>query len=168
MTKKSLIGGVAVATAFVIYLLLIFNFYRGTSFYPLYSSEHGSFDYEKAAVLGVEPQSLALDPDTGLYMGMQLVQIRILAGEYRGQIMAVQNPIRYPNNVIVKTGSNIIVCIDTTDQAHPDVSIYSYDRGPFPYLFALLFVVLLCAIGGSRGVRSLPGIIFTFTGIILW
>ncbi len=167
LTRKSLITGAVVAAVLLVYLVLIFSFFKSTPFYHLYSSQPGSYvNYEKAAVLGIQSESLMLDHGSGLYVGSQMVQIRVLTGEHRGQLMTVKNYLNYTTNVKATAGSEVIVCIDTADKNTYDVWIYSYDRGPFLYIFALLFIVILCAIGGSRGIKSVLGIIFTFTSIV--
>ncbi len=166
LTKKSLVSGVVITAVLAAYLVLVVSFYKSTPFYHLYSSQPGAYvNYEKAAVLGIQSESLAR-LSNGLYLGTQDVKIRILTGEHKGQIMTVKNYLNYTTNVRATTGSDVIVIIDTADKNTYDVWIYSYDRGPFLLIFALVFIAVLCAIGGSRGIKSVLGIIFTFTSIV--
>jgi uncharacterized membrane protein len=158
---------VAGAAVLVLYLALIFIFYGHTAFYHLYSSAPGSYvRYEKATVIDVAQNVLHQDPVSGLELGYQTIRIRILTGQHKGEIVTVKNTLSYSNNVLATAGSGVIACIDTANKTHYDVWIYSYNRGPFLYLIIMMFMVLLCAIGGSRGIRSVLGIIFTFTGIV--
>lgn len=155
------------ALALLVYLVLIFIFYKSTPIYHLYSQGPGSHvNYEKAKVIGIQAESISRDHGSGLDVGFQEVELRILTGEHKGEMMTVRNSLNYTTNIRARSGSEVIVCIDTADKNTYDVWIYSYNRGPFLYLFALLFVAILCAIGGSRGIRSVLGIIFTFASIL--
>ena len=136
---------------------------------PVYKrfSSHGAYvRYEKARVLEIEHESLRTDPESGLDLGSQSVKLRILTGERRGTVLTVKNSLGYAGNVRAEAGSNVIVCVDTADRDNFNVWIFSYDRGPFLALFVGVFIVALCVIGGGRGVRSVLGILFTFTGIV--
>jgi len=153
--------------ALVLYLGLIFLFYRHTRINHMYSSAPGSYVcYEKAEVTAVEADFLSRDHATGFDVGYQIVKVRILSGEHAGEVMTIRNTLNYTTNVRARAGARVIVCIDTANKTTYEAWIYSYDRGPYLYLFILLFIVMLCVIGGSRGFRSVLGIVFTFTGII--
>jgi uncharacterized membrane protein len=160
---RVLAGSAAVA----IYVGLLFLFCTHTRIYHLYSSAAGSYvSYEKAYVIAIEKESLGRDRASGLDAGYQTVRIRILTGEHKGEVMTVRNALNYTINVRATAGARVIVCIDTANKNTYSAWIYSYDRGPYLYLFILLFIAALCVIGGSRGIRSVLGIVFTFTGII--
>lgn len=138
----------------------------GAPRYRRYSSGPSAYvRYEKATVLGVEREDLHRDPATGLDLGYQIVRLRILSGEHRGETLAVKNTLGYVGNVKARPGAQLVVCVDTADSTNYNVWIYSHDRGPFLYLFVGLFIALLCLVGGRRGVRSVLGILVTFTGI---
>jgi uncharacterized membrane protein len=155
------------AASLAIYVALTFFFYTHTRIHHLYSSAPGSYvRYEKAHVLEVEQESLTKDPATGFDVGYQTVKIRVLSGEHTGEEMSVRNTLNYTTNVRARPGAGVIVCIDTANKSTYDGWIYSYDRGPYLYLLIGLFIAVLCIVGGSRGVRSVLGIVFTFTGII--
>ena len=150
-----------------IYVGLILLFYSHTRIHHLYSSAPGSYvRYEKARVVAVERESLTKDSATGLDVGGQTVKIKVLTGEHKGEVMSVRNTLNYTTNVRARVGAGVIVCIDTANKNTYDAWIYSYNREPYLYLLVLFFFAILCAIGGSRGARSVLGIVFTFTGII--
>jgi uncharacterized membrane protein len=153
--------------ALALYLGFLYLFCGHTRIHHLYSSAAGSYvRYEKAAVMAVDGEALSIDRASGIEAGYQTVRLRILTGEHRGEILTVRNTLNYTTNVRARAGGRVIVCIDTANKTAYDVWIYSYDRGPGLYLFILLFIAALCIIGGSRGIKSVLGIIFTFTGII--
>jgi len=167
LTSSKVVHALAGAAALAIYLGLILLFYSSTRIHHLYSSAPGSYvRYEKARVVAVEKESLTRDNATGFDVGGQTVSIKVLTGEHKGEVMSVRNTLNYTTNVRARTGTRVIVCIDTANKNTYDAWIYSYDRAPYLYLLALLFFAILCVIGGSRGARSVLGIIFTFTGIL--
>jgi len=157
----------AASAAMAVYLWLIFFFFNHTRIQHFYSSAPGSYvRYEKAKVVSVESETLNKDHATGFDVGYQIVKVKVLTGEHTGETVRVRNSLNYTTNVRARVGATLIVCVDTANKTTYDTWIYSYNRGPYLYLFVLLFIVALCAIGGSRGFRSVLGIIFTFTGII--
>jgi uncharacterized membrane protein len=159
-----LVAGVAAVAA---YAVLLFFFTTQTHTGHLYSSSAGSYvRYEKATILSVEDENIARDTATGIDAGYQSVSLRVLTGEHAGEVMGVRNTLNYTTNVRARKGMRVIICIDTANKTTCDAWIYSYDRGPWLYLFIGLFVLSLCSIGGGRGIRSVLGIAFTFTGII--
>ena len=155
------------SAALLVYFGLIFVFYSHTRIQRLYSSAAGSYvRYEKAEVVSVESETLNKDHATGFDVGYQIVKVKILTGEHTGETVRVRNSLNYTTNVRARVGATLIVCVDTANKTTYDTWIYSYNRGPYLYLFILLFIATLCVIGGSRGFKSVLGIIFTFTGII--
>jgi uncharacterized membrane protein len=160
---RTLAGSAALA----IYLVLIFLFSGHTRIHHLYGSAPGSYvRYEKAKVLEVLTEALSKDNATGFDVGYQTVRIRIVTGEHKGEVMTVKNTLNYTSNVKARAGAEVIVCIDTANKTTYEAWIYSYNRETYLYLFIVLFVAALCTIGGSRGFKSVAGIIFTFSGII--
>ena len=45
-------------------------------------------------------------------------------------------------------------------------SVYSQDREWVIYIFALLYLLALCVIGGKQGIKGCLGLIFTFFCVI--
>lgn len=157
----------AASVALAVYLWLIFFFFSHTRIQPFYSSAPGSYvRYEKAKVAAVESEFLNKDQATGFDVGYQIVKVRIMTGEHSGETVRVRNALNYTTNVRARVGATVIVCVDTANKNTFDTWVYSYNRGPYLYFFVAVFIGMLCAIGGSRGFRSVLGIVFTFTGII--
>jgi uncharacterized membrane protein len=167
LTNSKVVHALAGTVALAIYLGLILLFYSHTRIHHLYSSAPGSYvRYEKARVIVVEKESLTRDNATGFDVGAQTVKIKVLTGEHKGEAMSVRNTLNYTTNVRARVGAGVIVCIDTANKNTYDAWIYSYNRELYLYVLVLLFIAVLCAIGGSRGARSVLGIIFTFSSII--
>ncbi len=167
LTNSKIVRTLAGCAALAIYLGLIFLFNHQTRIPHLYSSASGAYvRYEKARVMAVEKEALTRDKTTDLDVGFQALKIKVLTGEHKGEVISARNTLNYSINVRARAGTRVIVCIDTANKNTYDAWIYSYDREFYLYALVLLFFAVLCAIGGSRGVRSVLGIIFTFTGII--
>jgi uncharacterized membrane protein len=167
LMQGRLLQTLAGAAALAAYLALVFLFYSHTRVNHLYSSSPGSYVcYEKAKVTSVDAEFLNRDHVTGFDVGYQIVKVRILTGEHKGETVTVRNALNYTTNVRARAGATVIVCVDTASKDKYNTWIYSYDRAPYLYLFILLFIVTLCVIGGGRGVKSVLGTIFTFTGIV--
>jgi len=160
-------GGLAGPLALAAYLALIFFFYSTTRIQHLYSSAPGTYvSYEKAHVLAVEKEALSKDRATGFDVGYQTVRIKVLTGEHKGEEISVRNALNYTTNVRASAGAGVIICIDTANKNTYNAWIYSYDRGQFLCILVLAFIAVLCIVGKDRGVKSVLGILFTFTGII--
>jgi uncharacterized membrane protein len=168
LTKEVLRWGSA-AIALALYLGFAIWFGADTSIYHLYRSAGSAHvSYEKALVVSVTAQELERDPDSGgLTMGYQDLVVRLLSGDKAGTEVPVRNFLNYTTNIILKKGDGIIAHVDVADTAHFTVSVYSVNRAPILFILALLFVAALCGIGRRKGARSVLGIVFTFSSIVL-
>ena len=64
---------------------------------------------------------------------------------------------------IKKTGADAAdASADTTDGA----SVYTQDREGVIYIFALIYLLVLCLIGGKQGIKGCLGLVFTFFCVI--
>ncbi|HET6486754.1 MAG TPA: YibE/F family protein, partial [Spirochaetia bacterium] len=159
-----IVAGIGVYVAVGLYLA------SHTSIYRLYrSGGTANVRYEKAIVLGIQDEELVTDKEHGgLLTGYQDVSIRLIRGERAGTELRIQNVLNYTSHFLLKKGDTIIVHVDTADADHFTVSVYSVNRVPVVCLLALAFVAALCGIGGSRGFRSLLGMVFTLSSIFLF
>jgi len=166
LPRRALWDALAGAVVLALFGLAIAGLYTHAPGYKRFSSGASSYvRYEKARVMAIDKESLHRDTTSGLELGYQVATLRILTGEHAGNVLTVKNALSYSSNVKAAAGSDVIICVDTADKDTYEVWIYSYNRGPFLYLYVGLFVAALCTIGGGRGFRSVLGIIFTFTGI---
>ena len=164
-------GKVAVRWTLTVLVLAVYTagawvFGSQTPVYHLYrSSGPARVTYERAQVVSVPGESLDRD-DRGLLTGYQDLQVRILSGPRAGTLENVRNYLNYTTNYRLGPGSEIVAHVDEADADHSTVSVYTPDRtGPI-LLLVLAFTAVLCGVGGWRGVRSLLGILFTFTSLL--
>ena len=97
----------------------------------------------------------------GRRVGDQELEIRILSGDHKDEIMTVTNYMSALFNVDVDQGDRIIVRIMTDEDGSYYASVFNYDRGIVLGVFLLIFFALLAVLGGKKGVGALAGLLFT-------
>lgn len=108
-------------------------------------------------------------PDTwteGRRLGTQYLEVELLSGPYKGTVLETYNYLNAYINVDAKLDSRIIVRLDFDDDgALYIISVPSYDRSLALGGMLLVFVVLLVAIGGRKGVMALLGLAYTLASL---
>ena len=97
----------------------------------------------------------------GRRVGDQELEIRILSGDHKDEIMTVTNYMSALFNVDVQQGDRIIVRIMTDENDSYYASVFNYDRGIVLGGFLLVFFILLAALGGKKGLGALAGLLLT-------
>lgn len=106
------------------------------------------------------------DSGEGRRVGTQELEIRLLAGEHKGEILPLTNYLSALYNVDVGVGDRIIVRLITQEDGSYYASLFNYDRGLVLGGALLLFCAVLVILGGRKGVRALLGLVFTL--LCLW
>ena len=103
----------------------------------------------------------------GLRLGTQEVYVQLDSGENKGQVLPAVNYLNAYVNIDLKEGTGIIVRLDYDEKGNPYVaSIANYNRSVVLIGLALIFAVLLVALGGKKGIAAVTGLIFTI--ICIW
>ncbi len=97
----------------------------------------------------------------GRRVGNQELEIRILSGDHKDEIMTVTNYMSALFNVDVDQGDRIIVRIMTDEDGSYYASVFNYDRGIVLGAFLLIFFALLAILGGKKGIGALAGLLLT-------
>ena len=97
----------------------------------------------------------------GRRVGNQELEIQILSGDHKDEIMTVTNYMSALFNVDVQQGDRIIVRIMTDENGSYYASVFNYDRGIVLGGFLLVFFILLAALGGKKGLGALAGLLLT-------
>lgn len=127
---------------------------------------------QQVFVLGKVTAVLADDavPDTtraeGRRVGTQTLEVQILSGSHKGEIMQLDNHLSALFNVDVQPGSRVVLRLLTGEDGSYYASMFNYDRGIVMAGLALVFVGLLAALGGKKGLRALAGLVFTL--VCVW
>lgn len=150
------------------YVALAFLLSRHTAYYNPYHLAGGdTIAFEKAKIVSVAAESFNKDqkhPD--LLVGSQNVTALVLTGKYGGRRFDLVNNLNYDTNYLLHAGQTVVVSISASgDGKTVSVNFNSPDRTGFLYLMAGLFALLLCAVGGRRGFRSVVAIVFTLTSV---
>ncbi len=123
--------------------------------------------FAKAEVTAVLEDSAAADYENaeGRRVGSQQLEIRILSGAHKEEIMTLDNPMSALFNVDLKKGDSLIVRIFTDENGSYYASLFNYNRGAVLGAFVLLFFALLVFLGGKKGLGALAGLLFTLAGV---
>lgn len=118
--------------------------------------------YEKAVVKEIIQDNIQED---GSRIGYQQIRVKILSGNHRGKTLEGTSFAGYLHGADCTENMRVIVSISESGE-NLHVSVYSYYREPIIYVFVLLFLLMLWAIGGRKGLKSAVGLIFTFICIV--
>lgn len=113
--------------------------------------------FEKAVVTEIVSDNLQ---ENGIRVGNQTVNVKILSGNLKGQIMSATSSDGNLFGAVCKAGTKVIVIVSTAGD-NSLISVYSINR-EFPiYIFIAIFILVLCIIGGKNGIKSAVALAFT-------
>lgn len=159
--KRILIQAVSTILIFLLFIAGIWFYGRSVVRTPLQSQDHMTF--EKARVLEIIGGKK--ENEVSGMAGNQDVKVEILSGRYTGRVVNASNMNGYLYGANCQVGTHVIVQLS----AYEDdlmASVYGYDREMQLYLLTGLFILVLCLIGGRRGVYSALALVFTFFCLI--
>ena len=127
------------------------------------ATDSGRMIYAPAKVTAVLSDNAQEDFDNaeGRRVGDQELEIQILSGDHKDEIMTVTNYMSALFNVDVQQGDRIIVRIMTDENGSYYASVFNYDRGIVLGGFLFVFFILLAALGGKKGLGALAGLLLT-------
>ena len=102
----------------------------------------------------------------GRRVGTQELEIRILSGPHKEEILPLTNYMSALFNVDVQAGDRVIVRLITREDGSYYASMFNYDRGLVMGAVLLVFCAVLVALGGLKGLRALLGLVFTLA--VIW
>lgn len=158
--KKEWIGHIIAVSFLVMFLVFLVFFNLGIKRTPLLAEDGMTF--EKAKVVAVLQDNLNAD---GTRSGSQLLQVEITSGQYRGTVCEAQNIAGYLYGAQCEVGTKVIVQVSEYG-GNFSANVYNYDRGMTLYGLVGLFLLVLCIIGGKKGIMSAASLVFTFICII--
>lgn len=101
----------------------------------------------------------------GRRIGTQELEIRILSGVHKDEILTLTNYMSALFNVDVSEGDRVIVRLITREDGSYYASMFNYDRGLVIGIALLVFCAVLALLGGWKGIRALLGLVFTLACI---
>lgn len=125
-------------------------------------------DFERAEVTAVLSDDAQPDEanSEGRRIGTQELEIRLLSGAHRDEILPLTNYMSALFNVDVEQGARVIVRLITREDGTYYASLFNYDRGLVMGAAMLVFCAVLVVLGGWKGIRALLGLVFTLA--CLW
>lgn len=119
--------------------------------------------FEKGVVTAIIQDNLQ---PNGTRVGEQVVEVQMLTGVRKGQTLETTSSSGYLFGAGCTVGMHVVVLQSVAGDS-TITSIYSQDRGWVIYLFAGLYLLALCLVGGKQGIKGALGLVFTFACIIL-
>lgn len=118
--------------------------------------------FEKGKVTEILQDNL---DSNGTRVGEQKVRVKMLTGVLKGEELDVTSSSGYLFGAACTVGMKVIVMQSVAGKT-TIASVYSQDREWVIYIFALLYLLALCIIGGKQGIKGCLGLIFTFFCVI--
>lgn len=112
--------------------------------------------YEKAQVVEITKDNLAED---GNRYGEQNVILKIKSGSLKGQEVEAVSPSGTLFGATCEPGMPVIAIVSVTEENNV-VTVYSQDRSTAIYAFAVFFSLVVCLIGGWKGVKAVVSLAF--------
>ena len=159
LTKNIWIRGIIIAIILIAGILFLQS-YNQIEKPGLISTEGRSF--EKAVVVEVLKDNLQED---GSRVGDQVVLLKMETGPQAGQIVEANSPNGLLFGTVCRPGIDVITISSLVGQLNV-TTVYNVDRSMPIYIFIATFLILLCLIGGKKGVKSAIALIFSFVCFI--
>ena len=118
--------------------------------------------FEKAKVVKILQDNLE---ENGTRVGEQKVRVHMLTGVRKGEELDITSSSGYLFGAACKPGMKVIVMQSVAGDSTV-ASVYTQDRESVSYIFALIYLLALCMIGGKQGIKGCLGLVFTFFCVI--
>ena len=118
--------------------------------------------FEKAKVVKILQDNLE---ENGTRVGEQKVRVRMLTGVRKGEELDITSSSGYLFGAACKPGMKVIVMQSVAGDSTV-ASVYTQDREGVIYICALIYLLVLCLIGGKQGIKGCLGLGFTFFCVI--
>ncbi|QSX05571.1 YibE/F family protein [Sedimentibacter sp. zth1] len=147
----------------IIVIMLQMMFALGTfAFAEMVESMNSDNIYsEKALVLEVESQDILSNDnefdDNFIYDEIQIVTLKVLTGEYKGQIVTVENYLggNKVSDIRVEKGQRVILSFDEFEDGSKKAYINSYERDRSIYILLVIFILAILVVGKMQGLKTL-------------
>lgn len=118
--------------------------------------------FERGTVTGILEDNIQED---GTRVGQQTVVVTMDSGAKKGQDLVATSSAGYLFGAACRLGMKVIVLQSVAGET-VIASVYSVDRTWVLIGFALLYLGVLCVVGGIQGAKGALGLLFTFMSII--
>lgn len=125
-----------------------------------------SVTYVKATVLELIEDNTQKDANSeGMLRGSQQIILEITSGEHEGETYETTNYMSLMYNVDCQEGAKIVARLDKRSDGSFEASVFNYDRQGALVGGIVVFMALLCIIGGKKGIMSLVALLYTLLSV---
>ena len=110
----------------------------GVKKYSRYSTD--TLHYEKGTVVEVSSEDVEYKESLGIYLGRQVLQVKMTEGEDKGKTIEIINHLVNSHSVYAKKNSRLIITADRPENIEPYYTVYNYDRS-VPSICGLLMSI---------------------------
>lgn len=152
--------------ALILILIAIYIFYKNVDFGEV-RWDNKNVHYVKAKVLEVLEEDLSKKYNY-LNVGSQKLKVKILEGKEAGKEKIIDNTLFNTSSILAKSGTRIILLIDSPEGVEPYYTVYNYDRSIVIAIYIAIFILLLYAVGKKNGLKSALALIISIYIIALY
>ena len=114
----------------------------------------------------ISNEEIEYDENLKLYLGTQDLKVKMIEGDEKGSTIEVTNNITKTHNVVAKPNMPLIINVDTPEELEPYYTVYNYDRRFSMAACTVLLMAAIICIGGSKGLKSIAGLLYSMFIII--
>ena len=131
--------------------------------------EDSEYTLTKATVLAADDSGLTEDGYIeGMLIGKQPVKLELSQGQHKGEIYDVTNMMSRAFNIHCREGMTIVVNIREENDIVTGLDVFGYSRDKAIIGLGLLFILVLVAIGRSKGFYSVLSLAFTLVMVVFF
>ena len=145
-------------------ILILFLQKFGYKSYSRYVSD--TLHYNQGIVVEISNENIEYDEGLKLYLGTQDLKIKMTEGNEKGSIIEVTNYLTKTHSVFAKENMRLIINVDTPDDIEPYYTVFNYDRRFSIAACAAILIAAIICISGSKGLKSLAGLLYSLFIII--
>lgn len=142
---------------------LLFNMF-GVKSYSRINNENIS--YVKGKVVEIIDQNIEYDETLEIDLGKQVLSVKLISGEQKGEVVQVENYLTQYNSVKAKVNTNLIISVDAPENITPYYSVYSYDRSFSMMVCCIVLMSAIILIGKGKGVKAIGGLLYSLFLIV--
>jgi len=123
-------------------------------------------EFKSGRVVEIIEDNSFIDEDSGVRLGDMLIAVEMSDGRFKGEEVEAQYFLNSLSSIYFQEGDRVSVRINSIDGEILSIDINNIERTGVFVVLILVFLGLLAAIGGKRGVMSVLGLIFTMVSIL--
>lgn len=125
-------------------------------------------EYETGVIRQILADNTESDPTAdGGYRGEQMLLVEVTSGRYKGETLQAYNYVGPLYGVPLGEGDGCTLILSTYEDGSHTASVYEYNRATPLLLVAALFLIVMVAVGGKTGLKSLAGLLVTLACLFL-